>query len=71
MARLGSVKRPGVMRVQALRKAAEMPRIGVEHGWEVIVGIGGDIGLPVDPSPDGMGKMKRGLGCRRTTRPRR
>ncbi len=57
--------------VQTQRKAEEILRIGVEHGWEVTVGIGGDIGLPVDPSPDDMGKIKRGLGCSRTTRPRR
>jgi hypothetical protein len=33
------VKRPAVVRVQTQRKAEEILRIAVEHGWKVIVGI--------------------------------
>lgn len=39
MARLGSAKRPAVVRVQTKEKAEHILRIAVEHGWKVIVGI--------------------------------
>ena len=39
MAKLGSKKRPAVVRVNDMIRAAEMMSIGREHGWQVIVGV--------------------------------
>lgn len=39
MARLGSKKRPAVVRVQTEARAEEMLRICTENDWQVIVGI--------------------------------
>lgn len=39
MAKLGSKKRPAVIRVNNMNRAAEMMSICSQHGWQVIVGI--------------------------------
>ena len=39
MARLGSEKRPAVVRVQTQEKSAEIATICGEHGWHYIIGI--------------------------------
>lgn len=39
MTKLGSKKRPAIVRVYDMRRAAEIMGICREHGWEVIVGI--------------------------------
>lgn len=39
MAKLGSHKRPAVVRVQEEYKAAEIYKICVKNGWQVIIGI--------------------------------
>jgi SWIM/SEC-C metal-binding protein len=39
MAKLGSKKRPAVVRVNDMIRAAEMMCICREHGWQVIVGV--------------------------------
>ncbi|MDI6778695.1 MAG: SEC-C metal-binding domain-containing protein [Bacteroidota bacterium] len=39
MARLGSKKRPAVIRVQTMEKAEKIMAICNEHDWKVIVGI--------------------------------
>ena len=39
MAKLGSEKRPAVVRVQTSKRAEEILEICNEHGWMVIVGI--------------------------------
>ena len=39
MAKLGSKKRPAIVRVQTEAKAEEMLRICTENDWQVIVGI--------------------------------
>jgi SWIM/SEC-C metal-binding protein len=39
MAKLGSKKRPAIVRVNDMRRAAEMMSICREHGWEAIVGV--------------------------------
>lgn len=39
MSKLGSSKRPAIVRVQTQAKAEEILRICNEHGWKVIVGI--------------------------------
>ncbi len=39
MAKLGSNKRPAIVRVNNMRKAEEVMAICKEHGWEVIAGI--------------------------------
>ena len=48
MARLGSHKRPAVVRVQSSERAAEITAICDEHGWKVIAGIEPDV--PEDTS---------------------
>ena len=39
MAKLGSDKRPAIVRVNDMRKAEEVVAICNEHGWQVIVGV--------------------------------
>ena len=39
MAKLGTDKRPAVVRVQSLERAEEILSICNEHGWQAIVGI--------------------------------
>lgn len=39
MAKLGSRKRPAIVRVQTQERAAEVFNICVQNGWQVIVGI--------------------------------
>lgn len=39
MAKLGSKKRPAVVRVQTMEKAQEILDLCNEHGWKVIVGV--------------------------------
>jgi hypothetical protein len=39
MAKLGSKKRPAIVRVQTEERAFEMLELCNEHGWQVIVGI--------------------------------
>jgi hypothetical protein len=39
MARLGSAKRPAVIRVRTLPKAEQILHEATERGWKVIVGI--------------------------------
>ncbi len=39
MARLGSEKRPAVVRVQTQERSAEIATICGEHGWHYITGI--------------------------------
>ena len=39
MAKLGSHKRPAVVRVQTQARAQEILAICTEHGWQVIVGL--------------------------------
>ena len=39
MTKLGSKKRPAVVRVNDMIRAAEMMSICQEHGWQVIVGV--------------------------------
>ena len=39
MARLGSHKRPAVVRVQSTEKAGEIVGFAQERGWKVIVGV--------------------------------
>ena len=39
MARLGSHKRPAVVRVQSTEKAEEIVGLAQERGWKVIVGV--------------------------------
>lgn len=39
MAKLGSKKRPAVVRVNDINRVATIMGICQEHGWEVIVGI--------------------------------
>lgn len=42
MAKLGSKKRPAVVRVHTKEKAQEILDLCNEHGWQVIVGIEND-----------------------------
>ena len=42
MARLGSHKRPAVVRVQTLERAEELVELCTQHDWEVIVGVEAD-----------------------------
>ena len=39
MAKLGSEKKPAVVRVQTMEKATEITTLCNKHGWKVIVGI--------------------------------
>ncbi|MDD3581156.1 MAG: SEC-C metal-binding domain-containing protein [Desulfobacca sp.] len=39
MAKLGSKKRPAVVRVQTMEKAQEILDLCNEHGWQVVVGL--------------------------------
>lgn len=39
MAKLGSKKRPAVVRVQTVEKAQEISGLCNAHGWQVIVGV--------------------------------
>ena len=39
MARLGSEKRPAVVRVQTQERSAEIATICGEHGWHYIIGV--------------------------------
>ncbi len=39
MAKLGSDKKPAVVRVKTMEKAQEILALGNKHGWKVIVGI--------------------------------
>ncbi len=39
MAKLGSKKRPAIVRVQGEDRAAEIMSICEQHGWQVIIGI--------------------------------
>ena len=39
MAKLGTDKRPAVVRVQSQEKAQEIVDFAREHGWQVIVGV--------------------------------
>jgi len=39
MAKLGSSKKPAIVRVQTPQKAEEIVALCDEHGWKVIVGI--------------------------------
>ncbi len=39
MARLGSRKRPAIVRVQSMSRAEEILSLCDEHGWQVIVGV--------------------------------
>ena len=39
MAKLGTSKRPAVVRVQSVARAEEIVSFCNEHGWQVIVGI--------------------------------
>ncbi len=39
MAKLGSKKRPAIVRVQTQERATEMASLCVERGWHYIVGI--------------------------------
>ena len=42
MARLGSHKRPAVVRVQSTEKAEEIVGLAQERGWKVIAGVEAD-----------------------------
>jgi SWIM/SEC-C metal-binding protein len=42
MAKLGSKKRPAVVRVHTMEKAQEMVDLCQEHGWQVIAGVDPD-----------------------------
>ncbi|MDI6752648.1 MAG: SEC-C metal-binding domain-containing protein [bacterium] len=39
MAKLGTDKRPAVVRVQSLERAEEILALCNEHGWQAIVGV--------------------------------
>ena len=39
MAKLGSHKRPAVVRVRSVKKAEAIVALCNEHGWQVIVGV--------------------------------
>jgi SWIM/SEC-C metal-binding protein len=43
MARLGSRKRPAIVRVQTAAHAAEIVAVCDAHGWQVIVGVEPDV----------------------------
>jgi len=60
MAKLGSKKRPAVVRVQTEEKAGEMLTLCDEHGWQVIVGIEPD-------KPEDISDVERLLGRPTTT----
>ncbi len=39
MPKLGSEKRPAIVRVQTQERAAEIAALGNKHGWHCIIGI--------------------------------
>ena len=57
MAKLGTSKRPAVVRVQSVARAEEIVSLCDEHGWQVIVGV--EPGEPEDRSD-----IERLLGAR-------
>lgn len=57
LAKLGTSKRPAVVRVQSFARAEEIVSLCDEHGWQVIVGV--EPGEPEDRSD-----IERLLGAR-------
>jgi hypothetical protein len=53
MAKLGTEKRPAVVRVQTEERASEIASICNEHGWYYIIGFEPDKPEVMPPSRDG------------------